>query len=87
MPFIIVEQSFDPPITEEEFDALAEKTAPCLEERHATWVTSYFALDRRKRICIFDAKDAEAVRQAYRLAGVKFERAWTAEQILDDEIE
>ncbi len=85
MSLIIVESVFDPPITEEEFDAMAGKVAPCLDERHATWVTSYFAVDRRRRVCVFEAKDAEAVRQAYRMSGVKFERVWAAEQIKDDE--
>jgi hypothetical protein len=84
MPLIILESEFDPPITDAEFDALAETVAPCLEERHATWVTSYMATDRRRRICVFDARDAEAVRQAYRMSGVKFARVWTAEQILDE---
>jgi predicted RNA-binding protein with PIN domain len=85
MPLVIVETAFDPPITQEEFDALAEKTADCLDERAARWVTSYMSLDRRRRVCVFDAKDAESVRQAYRMAGTKFERVWAAEQILDDD--
>jgi hypothetical protein len=85
MPLIILESVFDPPISEEEFDQLAEKVSSCLEERNATWVTSYMALDRRRRVCVFEAHDAEAVRQAYRMSGVKFERVWAAEQIKDDD--
>ncbi len=85
MPLIILESVFDPPITDDEFDALADRLNPCLDARHARWVTSYLALDRRRRICVFEARDAEGVREAYRLAGVKFERAWPAEQILDDD--
>jgi hypothetical protein len=84
MPLIIVESTFDPPITDEQFDALADQVTPCLDERQATWVTSYMALDRRRRVCVFEAKDAEAVRQAYRMSGVTFERVWAAEQIVDD---
>jgi hypothetical protein len=85
MPLVIVETAFDPPTTDEEFDVLAERADPCLGERHARWITSYFAIDRRRRICVFDAPDAEAVRQAYRMANVKFEKIWSAEQILDEE--
>ncbi len=84
MPLIIVEYTFDPPITDEAWDELADRVGPCLDARHATWVTSYLSLDRSRRICVFEAKDAEAVRQAYRLSNVKFERVWTAEQIQDD---
>jgi hypothetical protein len=39
----------------------------------------------RRRVCVFDAKDAEAVREAFRFSGVKFDRIWAAEQVLDDE--
>jgi predicted RNA-binding protein with PIN domain len=85
MPFVIVETAFDPPITQDEFDEMAAKTSKCLEEREAHWLTSYFSVDRRRRICVFDAKDAESVRQAYRTSGAQFERVWTADQILADD--
>jgi len=85
MSLIIVESAWEQPISEEEFDAIAAKTAPCLDERQARWVTSYMATDRRRRVCVFEARDAEAVRQAFRLSGVKFERIWAADQITDDE--
>jgi hypothetical protein len=83
MPLIIIETSFDPPVTDEEFDAIAARVTPCLDEREASWVTSYMATDRRRRICVFEAKDAESVREAYRLSGVKFDRVWAADQIAE----
>ena len=83
MPLIIIETSFDPPVTDEEFDAIAARVTPCLDEREASWVTSYMATDRRRRICVFEAKDAESVRQAYRLSGVKFDNIWAADQITE----
>lgn len=83
MSLIIIETAWDKPITDEEFDAIAAQVTPCLDERDARWVTSYMATDRRRRVCVFEAKDAEAVRQAYRLSGVKFERIWAAEQITE----
>jgi hypothetical protein len=85
MPHVIVEYSFDPPITEEEFDRMAEQLDPCLEGRDVQWVQSFLSLDRKRRICIFEAPDAEAVREAYRSAKVGFERAWAAEAIADED--
>lgn len=85
MPHVIVEYAFDPPATEEEFDAMAARLDPCLEGRDVRWVQSFVALDRRRRVCIFEAPDAEAVRSAYRSAKVGFERAWAAEAITDDD--
>jgi hypothetical protein len=85
MPHVIVEYAFDPPITEEEFDRMAEQLDPCLEGRDVRWVQSFLSLDRRRRICVFEAPDAEAVREAYRSARIGFERAWAAEAIMDDD--
>jgi hypothetical protein len=85
MPHVIVEYAFDPPATEEEFDRMATQLDPCLEARGARWLQSFLALDRRNRICVFDAPDAEAVRQAYRTAKVGFVRAWAAEAITEDD--
>jgi hypothetical protein len=86
MSLIIIESSFDPPLTEEQFiEQVADKVTPCLDERQARWVTSYMATDGRRRVCVFEARDAEAVRQAYRLSGVKFDRVWAAQQITDDD--
>jgi hypothetical protein len=44
-------------------------------------------MDRRRRICVFEAPDADSVRVSYRSAGVSFERVWAAEEINDDEEE
>ena len=84
MPHMIVETLFDPPATDEEMDAAAAKLEPCLEGRDVHWVRSYMSLDRKRRVCIFKAPDAEAVRSSYRSAGVKFERVWAAEEITED---
>jgi hypothetical protein len=85
MTHMIVETLFDPPATDEDMDAAATKLNPCLEGRDVRWIRSYMSLDRKRRVCIFDAPDAEAVRASYRSAGVKFERVWAAEEINDDE--
>jgi hypothetical protein len=85
MPHIIVEYAFDPPATEEEQDQIGERLGPCLEGRDVRWVQTFLSLDRRRRICVFEAADAETVRVAYRSANVVFERVWSAELITDDD--
>ena len=85
MPHMIVETVYDPPATEEQIDANASKLWPCLEGHDVRWVRSYMSLDRKRRICIFEAPDADAVRVSYRSAGVKFERVWPAEEVTDDD--
>jgi hypothetical protein len=76
---MMVEYTFDPPATNQDFHRSEAALKPCLEARGVSWKRSYIARDRRRRICVFEAVDAEAVRNAYRSAGVKFERVWTAD--------
>ncbi len=85
MPHMIVEYTFDPPATDDELDRMAEQLDPCLEGRDVRFVQSFVSLDRKRRICVFEAPDAEVVREGYRTAGVKFERVWPAELITADD--
>ena len=78
MAILIVEQTFEVPLTDEEHDRAAQRLDPCLEQHGARWMRSYLAADRRRLLCEFEAADAEAVRASYRSAGVTFERVWTA---------
>jgi hypothetical protein len=79
MARIIVEQSFDPPMTTEDQEAFARRLDACLEIRNGAWRRSSIAGDRRRMICEFEAPDAESVREALRSARVPFDAVWTAE--------
>jgi hypothetical protein len=79
MARILVEQVFDPPMSEEAYAAFSKRLDPCLEARNAFWRRSYVSKDRRRMTCEFEAPDAEMVREAMRSAGLPFERAWSAE--------
>jgi Protein of unknown function (DUF4242) len=79
MARLILEKEFDPPLTEERHNLDAQRTDPCLEAYGARWIRSYLSTDRRRIVCEFEAADAEAVRSAFRSAGVPFTRVWTAE--------
>ena len=79
MAHLIVEQTFDTPLTDEEHGQLGQKLDRCLDAYGARWMRSYLSTDRRRMVCEFEAPDAEAVRTSYRSAGVKFDRVWTAE--------
>jgi hypothetical protein len=79
MTEIIVEQSFDPPLTSDVFARQAARLEPCLDEHGVNWVRSYMAVDRRRLVCHYEAVDAEVVRAAFRAAGTRFDRVWLAE--------
>ena len=78
MPMIVVEERFDPPVDMSKPPPHTEKLSPCLPDRGITWVASYVGADGSRCVCIYDAPDAESVRQAYRIAGVPFTAAWPA---------
>ena len=79
MAIMVLEQSFDAPVTPDELNAMAKRVDRCLEVHGARWMRSYLSLDRKRIICEFEAADAEKVRESYRSAGVTFERVWSAD--------
>lgn len=80
MTLMIVESTYDPPLTDEARRRDQERLDPCLEMRGVEWVRSFEAADRRRKICLFRAPDAESLREALRGAGLAFDRVWIAEQ-------
>lgn len=85
MPSVVLERTFDPPLTEEEFARISNRLAPCLEQHGIRWIESHLSLDRRRLICRFAAADAEGVRSALRRARLHYERVWTADLLLPNE--
>ncbi len=78
MPHVVVEYLHTPPLPPDGLEKNGAKLGPCLQTRGVRWLTTYLASDRRRQICIFEAPDAESVRESYRSAGVAFERVWPA---------
>ena len=79
MAILVVEQTFETPVSPEELTDSAKRVDKCLEAHGARWMRSYLSKDRKRMICEFEAPDAEQVRNSYRSAGVEFERCWTAD--------
>lgn len=79
MTRIVVETTYDPPFTEEAMAQNHDKVLPCLNQRNVQWIRSLVSGDRRRTVCEFEAPDVESLREAYRRAGVSFDRLWVAE--------
>ncbi len=86
MAHLIVEQTFETPLTDEVHGILGQRLDKCLEAHGARWLRSYLSIDRRRMVCEFEAADAEAVRQSFRSAGIGFDRVWTAELYARDAV-
>jgi hypothetical protein len=78
MARVVVEQTFETPMSDEELSIFAKRLDPCLDLRNGTWARSYLAFDRKRMVCEFEAPDAESVREALRSANVPFDRVWSA---------
>lgn len=79
MSCVLVEQTFDPPLTDEEHNRMGKLLDECLAARRAQWVRSCLSTDRSRMVCQFEAPDVESIREAYRSAGVTTVRIWGAE--------
>jgi len=79
MARILMEQSFERPMPDEELSEYAKRLDPCLDIRDGTWARSYVSIDRRRMFCEFEAPDAEAVIDALRTSGIPFDRVWAAQ--------
>jgi hypothetical protein len=79
MALVIVEREFEVPQDFAEIQAAEDRHGWCLEARGVVFVRSYFSRDHRRMICLYEAPDAESVREAQREAGLPFSAVWTAQ--------
>jgi DNA mismatch repair protein MutH len=79
MADVILERSFEPPLTEERHAEFSARLSPCLARSGVTWIRSHLSLDRTRLICVFRAPDAGSVRNALRQARLEHDRVWSAE--------
>ena len=78
MSLVIVESSFDPPLTDELRQSISDRLDPCRHLRGVEWVQSFESRDFRRKICLFRAPDIDAVRESLNSAGVPYDRVWSA---------
>jgi hypothetical protein len=79
MARLVLEQTFETAITDQELSDASKRMDRCLEAHGARWLRSYLSKDRKRMICEFEAADAEQVRESARSAGVPFDRCWSAD--------
>jgi len=78
---VAVERRFAEPVELADISAMEKDHSWCLETRNVSFVRTFFANDRTRMICLYQAPDAEAVRQAQRQAGMPMERVWAFQRI------
>lgn len=76
---VVVERSFDAPVTLDEIQSIEDAGASCLEMRRVEFARTIFSRDQKRMICLYRAPDAEAVREAQREANMPFDAIWSFE--------
>jgi len=75
---VVCERRIDPPMRIDDIPAMEAQAAWCLQQHRVSHVTSLLSLDGRLLLCLFEAPDAEAVRNVHRQIDKPFERIWPA---------
>jgi hypothetical protein len=79
MPYVMVERTMEPAVTFDDLQAIEDRSAWCFQMHAVRFVHSYVSTDGNRMICVYEAPDAESVREANRKAQLPFDRVWTAE--------
>ena len=83
----VVERSFEVPVTLQDIQAIEDAGFDCLDSRNVRFIRTFFSHDGKRMICLYEAPDAESVRQAQREAGVPFDDAWTFRRVGPEQME
>jgi hypothetical protein len=84
---VIVERSFDESVTLQQIQDIEDAGIGCLQTRNVRFVRTFFSADRKRMICLYEAPDAESVRQSQREASVPFHDAWAFRRVSLADIE
>ena len=76
MTMLVLERSFDPPLTRHMVIEIARSSAWCFEQYRVDWLGSLLAADGRSMVCRFSAPDAESIRQALTTIDTDTRRLW-----------
>jgi len=74
---VLVERSFDVATPLQQIQEIEDAGIHCLEARNVRFIRTFYSTDRQRMVCLYEAPDAESVRQAQREAGVPFVEAWS----------
>jgi hypothetical protein len=77
MEHVILEREFDPPLSPDDFLAMAMDAAGCLDTYRVTWCESLLALKGNRLLCRFQAPDIESVRMVVRDTQASAKVAWS----------
>lgn len=78
---VIVERSFAEPAELDQVQAQENASQWCLDARNVRFVRTFFSVDRRRMLCLYNAPDAESVKAAQLQAKMPLDRVWSFQEI------
>lgn len=78
---VLVERQFEAPVTFESIQAMEDAGAWCLEAHDVQFLATFFAMDYKRMLCVYQAPDAEAVRLAQRQVGMPVASIWACRYV------
>lgn len=84
VPNVLVERTFNEPVTLEQIQSIARGAAWCMETHHVRIARTFFSVDRKRMLCFYEAPDAESVRLAQREAAMPADTVWAFDRIGPD---
>jgi hypothetical protein len=81
MELVIVERSYDQPLTDEIGASMTRRFGPCFSLRRIKRLISYISKDRLRTVCIYEAPDASSVRDVHDREGIPYLRIWSADML------
>ena len=85
MELIVVERVYEQAFTDEQAEALRRRAGPCFEMRRIRHLKMLLSKDRLRAICLYEAPDAAAVREAHEYGGFSYAKIWSVEGDYDAE--
>ena len=77
-------RTFDEPVQLESLQAIENENIHCLETHRVNFIRTFFANDRKRMACFYEAPDAESVRIAQRQAAMPFDTVWACDRLTKD---
>jgi Protein of unknown function (DUF4242) len=77
---VIGELNFDTPIAPKDLAEIQRSDTWCFGSRRVRLVRLFLSSNRRRAVLLFQAPDAESVRQAFRHTQTTFDQIWSCEE-------
>jgi hypothetical protein len=81
---VIVKRELEVPTAFETLQLQEESKSSCLDLHNVTFIKTYFSLDQKYMLCMYNAPDSESVRIAQRQAEMPVSEVYTCNELLPE---